>query len=131
MEKNQLPEEISTVFRELKITKHLRNAGIHKNFGFSSTYLFTLVFSLIFYHKNWFTLVTSKRSDCFPGKDAVYRFLNQSTFAWRRFLLSISSTTIQRVSMLTTHDRPKVFIIDDSTYDRNRSKKVEYLILDI
>ncbi|WP_383065415.1 transposase, partial [Streptomyces sp. NPDC056638] len=61
------------------------------------------------------------------AKDAVYRFLNQSTFNWRRFLLLLSTFTIKKVSRLTDKSRPKVFIFDDSAYDRNRSKKVELL----
>jgi hypothetical protein len=82
---------------------------------------------LIFENKNWFQTLESKKSSDFPAKDAVYRFLNQSTFAWRRFLLLFSAHTIGRVMKLTNHDRPKVLILDDSSYDRNRSKSVELL----
>lgn len=89
--------------------------------------IFQLVFSLIFHQKNWFALVTSKKSEHYPGKDTVYRFLNHSKFAWRKFLLFFSTATIQKVCVLTSMDRPKVLIIDDSTFDRNRSKNVELL----
>ena len=82
---------------------------------------------MIFENKNWFQTLESKKSSDFPAKDAVYRFLNQSTFAWRRFLLLFSAHTIGRVMKLTNHDRPKVLILDDSSYDRNRSKSVELL----
>jgi hypothetical protein len=124
---NQLPKELDSVFSELEINKHLRQAGIKKSFGFSCSYLFQLVFCLIFQQKNWFSLLDSKKADKFPAKDAIYRFLNQSTFNWRRFLLLLSTFTIQKVDRLTDKNRPKVFIIDDSSYDRNRSKKVELL----
>lgn len=124
---NQLPNELQSVFSELDILKHLRKAGITKAFGFSCSYLFQLVFCLIFQHKNWFALIDSKKADRYPAKDAVYRFLNQSTYNWRRFLLLFSASTIQKVNRLTSHSRPKVFIIDDSAFDRNRSKKVELL----
>ena len=124
---NQLPNELRSVFAELDILKHLRKAGITKTFGFSCSYLFQLVFCLIFQHKNWFSLKDSKKADRYPAKDAVYRFLNQPTFNWRRFLLSFSASTIQKVDRLTDHTRPKVFIVDDSAFDRNRSKKVELL----
>jgi hypothetical protein len=123
----QLPNELSAVFSELKLSKHLRQAGIRKSFGFSCAYLFQLVFTLIFHQKNWFALFSSKKSDGFPGKDTVYRFLNHSKFAWRKFLVRFSAATIQKVSVLTSMDRPKVLIIDDSTFDRNRSKQVELL----
>lgn len=124
---NQLPKELKSVFNELEIAKHLRNAGIRKKFGFTSTYLFQLVFCLIFHHKSWFTLLKSKKGDRYPGKDSVYRFMNHSKFAWRRFLTFFSASTIHKVDVLTDSDRPKVMIIDDSMYDRNRSKKVELL----
>lgn len=124
---NQLPNELRSVFSELEIFKHLRKTGITKTFGFSCSYLFQLVFCLIFQHKNWFSVLDSKKANRYPAKDAVYRFLNQSTFNWRRFLLSFSTSTIQKVDRLTDHNRPKVFIVDDSAFDRNRSKKVELL----
>ncbi|WP_010530565.1 IS4 family transposase [Lentibacillus jeotgali] len=123
----QLPNEIKSTFIELNVLKHLRNAGITKSFGFSCAYIFQLIFSLIFENKNWFRTLESKKVNDVPAKDTVYRFLNQSTFNWRRFLLSLVAYTISKVSKLTRHDRPKVLILDDSSYDRNRSKHVELL----
>ncbi|MDM8102869.1 MULTISPECIES: IS4 family transposase [Oceanobacillus] len=123
----QLPTEIKSVFKELGVLKHLRNAGITKSFGISSAIIFQLIFRLIFEHKNWFRMLDSKKSADLPAKDTVYRFLNKSTFNWRRFLLVLASSVISKVSAFTSHRRPKVFIIDDSSYDRNRSKKVELL----
>ncbi|MGN7479011.1 IS4 family transposase [Solibacillus silvestris] len=124
---NQLPKELNSVFRELEIVKHLRKAGITKRIGFTTTYLFQLVFCLIFHHKSWFTLLNSKKGDRYPAKDSVYRFMNHSKFAWRRFLTYLSAHAVQKVDQLTDAKRPKVFIIDDSMFDRNRSKKVELL----
>ena len=72
-------------------------------------------------------MLESKKSVGLPCKDAIYRFLNSPTYNWRRFLLSLSASTISKVSALTNHQRPKVLIIDDSAYERNRSKKVELL----
>lgn len=124
---NQLPNELKTVFKDLELLKHLRDANISKNMGYSCAYLFQLVFCLIFQHKNWFRLLDSKKAEGIPAKDAVYRFLNHSKFAWRRFLLSLSAHAISKVDKLTHKERTKVFILDDSTFDRNRSKKVELL----
>ncbi|MCM3800543.1 IS4 family transposase, partial [Caldibacillus thermoamylovorans] len=41
-------KELDSVFSELEINKHLRQAGIKKSFGFSCSYLFQLIFCLIF-----------------------------------------------------------------------------------
>lgn len=126
-QENQLPKELKSVFKELNVLHHLRNAGITKSVGFTCAYIFKLIFCLVFEGKNWFRLLQSKKSDGLPEKDAVYRFLNNPTYNWRRFLLSLSATTISKTSALTASDRLKVLIVDDSTYERNRSKKVELL----
>ncbi len=125
--KNQLPEEIKIAFKELKVLAHLKNAGFKKRFGFTCSYLFQIVFTLIFHHKNWFCISESSNGEDFPGKDAIYRFINHPGFAWRRFLSGLSSDTIQTVANLTSKGRVNVLIIDDSMYERNRSKNVELL----
>ncbi|SFG73946.1 hypothetical protein SAMN02982927_02625 [Sporolactobacillus nakayamae] len=56
---NQLSSEIKAKFDELKILKHLRQAGIQIAFGFSSGYLFQLIFRLIFTQRNWYRLLES------------------------------------------------------------------------
>jgi len=126
-QKNQLPKEIQPVFKELKVLHHLRNSGFKKKFGFSCSYLFQVIFVLIFHHKNWFRLLETERGESFPGKDAVYRFLNHSGYAWRRFLTALSAETVKKVCSLTSSHRVTVFIVDDSMYERNRSKAVELL----
>lgn len=125
--KNQLPDGVNLAFKELKILQHLRTAGFQKRFGFSCSHLFKIVFALIFHHKNWFGLLESNKGDLFPRKDAVYRFLNHTGYAWRKFLLLLSANAIQMVQSLTSVKRVTAFIIDDSMFERNRSKKVELL----
>lgn len=124
---SQLPNEIKSTFKELNVLKQLRITAITKSFGFSCAYIFQLIFCMIFENKNWFRMLESKKATDIPAKDTVYRFLNQSTFNWRRFLLSLVASVIGKISKLTRHDRPKVLILDDSSYDRNRSKHVELL----
>lgn len=126
-ELNQLPNELKPTFRELNVLKHLQQAGFRKRFGFSCARLFQLVFVLLFHQKNWFRLLESSKGDSMPGKDAIYRFLNHAGFAWRRFLTSLSIATVQKVDALTSADRDNVFIVDDSMFERNRSKAVELL----
>ncbi|MGG4036532.1 hypothetical protein ABEV74_22995, partial [Paenibacillus cisolokensis] len=126
---NQLPNELKPAFQELKVLQHLKAAGFKKKFGYTCSFLFQLVFVfvLLFHHKNWFRLLESEKGESFPGKDAVYRFLNHSGYAWRRFLLLLGSSTIDKVQALTRKDRVSVFVVDDSMFERNRSKTVELL----
>jgi hypothetical protein len=117
----------SSVFQSLKLGKLLREAGIRKSFGFSALSVFQLLFSLVFEGKNWFRVLESNRKSSLPGKDVIYRFLNHPGFAWRSFLHSLSLMVVRQFSSLTHAKRVKVFIIDDSTLQRNRSKKAELL----
>ncbi len=103
-----LPEGVGAAFKELRVLGFLRAAGIKKSMGLSSSYLFTLIFSLIFEHKNWFRLLQSTKSLELPSKDAVYRFMNCPRFAWRRFLSMLSTHVIAKVSSLTSSSRIKV-----------------------
>jgi hypothetical protein len=116
---NQLPEEIKPAFEELQVCKHLKSAKINKRFGFSASYLFQLIFVLLFHQKNWFRLLESEKAESFPGKDAVYRFLNYTRFAWRQFLLSLNATTVQRVETLTSDSRVTAFIPPDFRFGHN------------
>ncbi len=75
----------------------------------------------------YFACSESDKAESFPGKDAVYRFLNHTKFAWRRSLSSLSVATIQKVERLTSDNRVTAFIFDDSMFDRNRSKAVKLL----
>ncbi|WP_135554767.1 IS4 family transposase [Paenibacillus cymbidii] len=124
---DQLPNEIKPAFHELNVLKLLRGAGFKKKFGFSCAYLFRLVFVLLFHQKNWFRLLESAKGETFPGKDAIYRFLNHGGYAWRRFLLALSGETIARMEPLTSANRETALIFDDSMFERNRSKAVEML----
>jgi hypothetical protein len=129
LQQHSLPEQsrFSKLFATLHIGKALRHAGISKSFGLSSLAIFQIVFSLVFEGKNWFRLLESQRGADLPSKDVVYRFLNQTTFAWRRFLQNLSLRTVLYFESLISSTRVRVFIVDDSVLSRNRSKKAELL----
>lgn len=72
--KKQRLKDLNATLKELNVFKHLINAGIRKSFGFSSAYLFPIIFSLIFEYKTGFKHWKEKKSfDC-PAKNAVYHF---------------------------------------------------------
>lgn len=123
----QLPEETLWFFKELRIFEHLKQAGLKKCKGFTCAYLFQLLFSLVFHQKNLYQYLQSKKGEGKPEKNAIYRFLNHPKWNWRQFLLLLGAYTVQKVSQLTSASRISAFIVDDSSYERNRSKKVELL----
>ncbi|SEO47200.1 Transposase DDE domain-containing protein [Paenibacillus sophorae] len=121
---DQLPKEIKPAFQELKVLKHL-NAAVSKRSLALPVRICFASFSFCCFARR--TSFESFKGETFPGKDTVYRFLNHSGYAWRRFLLSLSSETVRRVRKLTSAHRETVFIFDDSMFERNRSKAVEML----
>lgn len=122
----QIPTEMKTSFKELRFSQFLRDSNITKAKGFSALFVFITIFMLTFQKETWFEQTSlSKKSDSIPRKYVIYRFLNKPTFNWRKFLLLSSSHAIQKCDELTQELRIKVLIIDDSLFERARSKKVE------
>jgi hypothetical protein len=61
------------------------------------------------------------------GKDVIYRFLDRSQVRWEEFIPNLAAAVIPEVARLTSEDRRSAWVIDDSPYYRDRSKKVELL----
>ena len=57
----------------------------------------------------------------------MYEFLKNETFNWRKFILNIATQLIFFFEKLTSTQREKVLIADDSLLTRPRSKMVELL----
>jgi hypothetical protein len=119
--------QLSFLFSTLKVGQLLRNAGIRKAYGVSSFAVFQILFQLVFQGRNLFRMLQSPRGETLPGKDVIYRFLNETCYNWRRFYQSLSIKVVSRFESLTSARRVRVFIIDDSVMSRQRSKKVELL----
>ena len=125
---SQLPENMKVSFKELEMASHFRKAKINKKKGFSAWSVFIAVFLLTFQGQTWFQQkFMSKKDESLPGKDVIYRFLNQSTYNWKKFLLLLSSHTVGMCHELTEKTRVKVLIVDDSLFSRARSKSVELI----
>ncbi len=126
-EEKQIQSQIGDFFKTCQIGKLLKQANFNKDKGVPCLQIFRFIFMLIFTGKNLYQYLLSGCCEQF-AKDTIYRFLNSSRFNWRKFLFSLSSTIIRdTVLPLTSADREKVLIFDDSLYSRNRSKTVELL----
>ena len=124
---NSINTRIDIFMKENKIYRNLQKSGISKVRGILTLRIFKLVFSLVFYGKNWYQLKRANKEDIPEGKDAVYRMLNESRFNWENFLSMITFSIASKISRLTSDKREKVLIVDDSFFDRSKSKKVELL----
>jgi hypothetical protein len=110
-----------------KIGTLLNRAGIRKLRGLRPLVVLRIVFELAFFGRNIYTGVHNSASATL-GKDAVYRFLSFPKHNWRRLLGFLAQTVIKGFFQpLTDERREDVLILDDSTYDRSRSKEVELL----
>ncbi len=72
-------------------------------------------------------LLTGRNTPSF-AKDTVHRFMKMLQINWIRFTTILSSKLIKEAIVpLDSEERANVLIIDDSMFERNRSKKVELL----
>lgn len=61
------------------------------------------------------------------SKNTYYRFLNEISYNWKKFLLLLAVKVTAAFDRLTRPERVKVLVLDDSVIKRNRSSKVELL----
>lgn len=119
--------QFSNAIRELQIGKLLRKSNITKSCGISAYEVFQFLLLLVFQGKNLFRFLNSKRRELAVSKNTYYRFLNDSSFNWTRFLLLLSAKVASVFCTLTRPERVKVLVLDDSVVKRSRSKAVELL----
>lgn len=119
--------QFSIAIRQLQLGKLLRKSNIVKSCGISAYEVFQFLLLLVFQGKNRFRFLNSKRKKQAVSKNTYYRFLNDTSFNWTKFLLLLAEKVTRRFSTLTRPERVKVFVLDDSVIRRNRSKAVELL----
>ena len=117
----------SNAIKELQLGKLLRKANITKNCGVSAFEVFQFLLLLVFQGKNLFRFLNSKHKDQAVSKNTYYRFLNETSYNWKKFLLLLAVKVTAAFDKLTRPERVKVLVLDDSVIKRNRSKKVELL----
>lgn len=122
----QAESSVNQFCKRIKLGSNLKKANIHKLNGHSCLSIFESVFSLVFSGKNLWRYL--EREVSLFQKDTVYRFLNNPHYNWRTLLLQVGVRLINLVFLpLTSSEREKVLILDDSVYSRDRSKSVELL----
>ena len=121
------PNKFSHALKELQIGKLLRKSNITKSCGVSAYEVFQFLLLLVFHGKNLFRFLNSKHKDLAVSKNTYYRFLNETSYNWSRFLLLLAVKVTTVFNSLTRPERVKVLVLDDSVIKRNRSKAVELL----
>lgn len=116
--------QLSGALKELQVGKLLRKSNITKSCGVSAYEVFQFLLLLVFQGKNLFHFLNSKRKDQAVSKNTYYRFLNEVSYNWSKFLLLLAAKVTSAFDSLTRPERLKVLVLDDSVIKRNRSKTV-------
>ena len=122
----QISKSIKRFFTRFHVSSALKASNAYKKKGIPVTEIFQYLFLLIFSNRSMYmSLITGRNTPGF-AKDSVYRFMKMIQINWIRFTTILSSRIIKDAILpLDSKDRANVLIIDDSMFERNRSKKVE------
>ena len=102
--------QFSNAIKELQIGKLLCKANITKNCGVPAYEVFQFLLLLVFQGKNLFRFLNSKHKDQAVSKNTYYRFLNETSYNWKKFLILLARFTIILSSSVNS-SIPKIAII--------------------
>ena len=124
----QISKSIKRFFTRFHISSALKASNAYKKKGVPVVEVFPYLFLLIFSNRSMYmSLITGRNTPGF-AKDTVYRFMKMLQINWIHFTTLLSSRIIKdAIVPLDSKERSNVLIIDDSMFERNRSKKVELL----
>ena len=124
----QISKSIQRFFTRFHISSALKASNAYKKKGVPVVEVFPYLFLLIFSNRSMYmSLITGRNTPGF-AKDTVYRFMKMLQINWIRFTTLLSSRIIKdAIVPLDSKERSNVLIIEDSMFERNRSKKVELL----
>ena len=124
----QISKSIKRFFTRFHVSSALKASNAYKKKGVPVMEIFQYLFLLIFSNRSMYmNLITGRNTPDF-AKDTVYRFMKMIQINWIRFTTILSTRIIRDAILpLNSEDRANVLIIDDSMFERNRSKKVELL----
>ncbi|GBE13567.1 transposase DDE domain protein [bacterium BMS3Bbin14] len=122
----QLQGRVESFFDTFTVGTLLNTSGIRKIRGASPLTVFQSVFMLAFQGTNFFRGIVLNDELAF-GKDAAYELLKNPRYNWRSFMFKLAGMVCRFFDLLTSEEREKVLIVDDSTYNRSRSRCVELL----
>ncbi len=120
--------QFSNALKEFQMGKLLRKTNITKNGGISAYGVFQFLLLLVFQGKNLFRFLNSKHKDLAVSKKRItYRFLNETSYNWSRFLMLLAVKAASAFVTLARPEMVKILVLDDTVVKRNRSKSVELL----
>jgi hypothetical protein len=126
MHQQSMPE-LQNFWKTVSLREALARCCKNKQQGVTVFNIFYTLFIIVFRQRNFWRWSTGENDIPSFGRDTVYRFLNSPFHNWRGFLRRIALKAIAFLVPLSSGKERKVFVVDDSLYDKNRSKKIELL----
>lgn len=123
----QVISRMDIFFRKFQMSEWLNKAGFNRAKGMVPSMLLMFLVNLVFFNKPLNRLLEDENCPIPLKSDAIYRFLANPKLNWRLLLLGFASNIIQFLNSLTKDERVSALVIDDSSYYRDRSEKVELL----
>ena len=121
--KSILKNPILEVLTEINILKILKQSNfVKRDVGYPPFQIILHFVYMLVMQKRQSTFI--KKNDSAFGKDAYYRFIKESRYNWRKFLLLSSTALLQKIKSLHKHGEFKLLIIDD-TVEAKRGKFIE------
>ena len=119
---------VSTFFKKYRVASVLKAANAYKAKGIPVISIFFYLFSLIFDNRSMYMDILTGKNEKDFAKDTAYRFMKSININWIQFTTLLAGRIIDdSIEHLTDNERVNVLIIDDTTFERSRSKKVELL----
>lgn len=123
----QISERIRAFFQRYQLCDILRKSNAYKQQGVSVMAIMSYLFCLVFRNRSMFVDMQSGKAPNFR-KDTVYRFKNATHINWMHFTTLLSANIIgTTLEPLTSENRRNAFVVDDTIFERNGSRKVELL----
>lgn len=130
----QVPESSKSIindadffFDTFRIGLILQRVNASKTQGFSGRQVLLALLMSVFSRLSLSEALSDASNSFGFGKDVVYRFLNNPKTNWENLLFNVSRHVIDFAKSLTAGCRIKALIVDDTSYYRDRSSKVELL----
>jgi hypothetical protein len=118
-----LKNPILEVLIEIKITKILKQSNfVKRNVGYPPVQIILHFVYMLVMNKRQSSFI--KKSDSAFGKDTYYRFIKESRYNWRKFLILSAVALLQRIKLLHKQGENRLLIIDD-TVEAKRGKFIE------
>lgn len=120
-------KESGAFFQRYQLCDILRKSNAYKQQGVSVMAIMSYLFCLVFRNRSMFVDMQSSKAPNFR-KDTVYRFKNATHINWMHFTTLLSANIIgTTLEPLTSENRRNAFVVDDTIFERNGSRKVELL----